>query len=97
MKEALQEIMGWANRGTLHQFALEAAARLDDDTYQVEREGDKLTIHRLEKRGGVLGIGAETVRVPVLEFYTQGEVVEIREETADGEFVTEFAGLLTGH
>lgn len=97
-KDELQTITSWAGMGTPRQFYLEVASKVGGTDYEVELEDDVLTCYRVEKEGGILGIGGKTVREPVLElvFPDEGDV-EVAEEPRDQEFIEFLAGVLVQH
>jgi len=98
--EELRTVQRWASRGTLHQFASEIEATLSEqeETYQSEIEGNTLTVCRVHKEGGFLGIGAKTIRDPVLQLtLNEDDVVVIDREVTDSDFVHLLAGMLAQH
>jgi hypothetical protein len=90
MEDQLLEMRHWATRGTVRQFFAELSARVSTNPeYQCEMtDEESIACYRIRKEGGFLGIGAKTVREPVLEIYRHGEEVTIPEETADAEFLS---------
>jgi hypothetical protein len=97
MEEKLTKITSWVGRGTLRQFRNEVRGNLADSEYTVEVEGDALRFYRTHKEGGLLGIGAKTIKEPVLEITREGKNVEISSEPRDAEFIQYLAGILTQH
>ncbi len=97
-KDELQKITSWAGMGTPRQFYLEVTSKLSGTDYEAEMEDDVITCYRVEKQGGILGIGGKTVREPVLEmtFPDVGDV-EMAEEPRQQEFIELLAGRLTQH
>lgn len=97
-KNELQKITSWAGMGTPRQFFLEVTSKVSGTDYEAELEDDVLTCYRVEKEGGILGIGGKTVREPVLEliFPDVGDV-EVAEEHRDQEFIEFLAGQLQQH
>lgn len=91
-------ILTWAGMGTPRQFYLEVVSKIDGTNYEAELEDRVITCYRVEKEGGFLGIGGETVREPVLKVvFPEGEEPEIPEEPRDEEFIELLAGELTQH
>jgi hypothetical protein len=97
MDDNLLKLRRWASQGTLRQFYTEINARLADDKYEIELEGDVLTVYSVETQGGFLGIGGRKVREICLRVIANGEAVDIPEETADPEFVEMLAEKLRAH
>lgn len=97
-KNELQKITSWAGMGTPRQFFLEVTSKLNGTEYEAELEDDVLTCYRVEKEGGILGIGGKTVREPVLEltFPDEGDV-EVAEEPRNEEFIKFLSANLTQH
>jgi hypothetical protein len=96
--EALDRIVGWAKRGTLHQFYNEMNAKLaENETYCVEMQDDVVVFSRVEHEGGFLGIGVRTVKEPVLEVRKEAGLVVIPDESLDAEFAIALAALLEQH
>jgi len=97
MEEELRTIRSWASHGTLRQFRTEISAKVAEDGYQVKLEGDTLTVYKIRKEGGFLGIGARKIEEPVLKVVGEGAGMTIPEESADEEFVRLLAPKLTQH
>ena len=97
LEEDLQEITSWVARGTLVQFVNEVSARIEDEGYKVQHGGNTLTIYRVEKKGGVLGIFGGTVKEPVLRIVREGDDVTIPDDSVDTRFVRMLASSLEGH
>ena len=100
MDEELHKVQRWASHGTLRQFASEVRAALSktDERVEIEVQEDALTIARVRKEGGFLGIGARTVKDPVLRFKADAAgVVSVDENTADESFVHLLASALGQH
>ncbi len=82
--EALVYITSWANRGNMKQFYTVVSARLStDNEHDVEFDGDTVTFYNVRKEGGILGIGAETVREPALRLVQKGEMARISDDPMD--------------
>ncbi len=98
MEEDLRKIRVWASHGTMRQFAAEVAARLSGlSGYKSELDGDTLTVFRIQKIGGFLGIGARKERQPVLRIIKEGSSVAIPEDSIDPEFISQFGEVLKQH
>jgi hypothetical protein len=97
MEEELQKIKNWSSRGTLRQFYAEASAKASAVGFKSQLEGDTITFYRSHKEGGFLGIGARTVKEPVLKIIRHDNTVEIPEDGVDDAFVQELAGSLKQH
>ena len=99
MEDELRTVQRWASHGTLRQFASEIQASLSESDEQVktEVEGDGLTVYRVRKEGGFLGIGARKIREPVLELSIKEGVTTINEETANEDFIHLLAISLSQH
>jgi len=96
-EDRLEKITRWASRGTLAQFQVEIEAKLAGTEYSVKREGNILRVYRMRKVGGFLGIGAKTIKQPVMAI-TRGEAgAEIAPEPLDPAFVEYLSGLLRPH
>jgi len=97
MEESVAKIASWASMGTLEQFRTEVEARVSKTDYSVEREGNTLLFYRTRKEGGFLGIGAKTVKEPVMKIVKEGPNVEIPDDPLDPEFVAYLASGLRHH
>jgi len=97
MEDELQKIKNWSTRGTLRQFYTEASAKASAKGYKSELTGNTITFYRTHKEGGFLGIGARTIKEPVLKIIRHDDTVEIPEDSVDEEFVKELAGSLKQH
>jgi hypothetical protein len=97
-EEALLRINSYANRGTFRQFYTEMSAKMNQQKdIDVVLEGNTMTFCRLSKEGGIFGIGAKTIRQPVLELSREGTDVHVNEETMDMDFLLRLAALLRPH
>jgi len=94
----MDELLRWANMGTLRQFALEAEARLQSQgSYTVRADDDSMVVMETYRTGAILGIGGEEhERVVFAAREEEGKTI-IDEEQADNEFLAMLAGLLEGH
>ncbi len=93
----LQKLRRWASHGTLRQFYAELDARLADEGYEIELEGDVLTVYSTEKEGGFLGIGGRKTKNICLRVIRNNDTVDIPEETAEPEFVEMLSERLQAH
>ncbi len=94
MDEHLQRLRRWIRNSTLRQFYTELDARLPKGAYALELEGDTLTVFRLEKSRGLLGIGARSIRRPCLAVVRHNDAIEISPESADPAFVALLAEMM---
>jgi len=97
MEEELRTIRSWASHGTLRQFRTEISGKVAADGYRVQLQGDTLTVYRIRKEGGFLGIGARKIEEPVLVVIGEGAGMRIPQESADEEFVGLLASKLKQH
>jgi len=97
MEEELHKVRTWASHGTLRQFYTEVSAKLADEGYKVNLEGGTLTVYKVHKEGGFLGIGARKIEESVLVVTGEGAELEIPPETADAEFVGLLGAKLKQH
>jgi hypothetical protein len=96
--EALEYITSWANRGNMKQFYTEVSARLSDDNeHDVDLDGDTLTFYNVRQEGGILGIGAETVREPALRLVSEGGMIRISDDPMDPDCALAVAQVLSRH
>lgn len=87
MEEALHELRRWASHGTLRQSYLELEARLAGEGYQLELEGDTLTVYAIKRKRGFLGIGKKETKIPCLLLVRKGDPIDIPAESADAVFI----------
>lgn len=97
MEDALRKVTTWASHGTLRQFYTELTARISEEEYEVDIEEEKLTCYKVSKQGGFLGIGVKKTRKPVLVVETEGDLVNVDQDSADPDFVAYLAKRLTQH
>ena len=97
MEEELRTIRSWASHGTLRQFRTEISGKVAADGYRVQLQGDTLTVYRIRKEGGFLGIGARKIEESVLVVIGEGAGMRIPEESANEEFVRLLASKLKQH
>jgi len=97
MEEALEKIATWASHGTLTQFQTEIEGYLKKEGYDSEVQGDELLIYKPRKVGGFLGIGAKTVKEPVMRISKAEGKVQILPEPLDEEFAQYLASCLKQH
>jgi hypothetical protein len=97
MEEDLRKIMLWAGHGTPRQFYYELVARLSDEGYEVELEGETLTVFKSHREGGFLGIGGRKIKEIFLELDYEGGEVSIDPESANAEVVSYLARALEAH
>jgi len=97
MEELLERIATWVSHGTLAQFQTEIDGFLRRSKYRSELRGDELLIYSQRKEGGFLGIGAKTVKDPVMKLARTEAGVEIAREPLDEEFARYLASELRQH
>ena len=97
MQDKLLKVQRWSGHGTIRQFQSELSARLSEDGYETAIEGEALVCYRIRKEGGFLGIGAKTIREPVLRVNYVDGLANLDEKSADPEFIEYLSGLLTAH
>ena len=97
MEDALRQIKLWAGQRTPNQFYTDVSARAGKEGYEAELVGNTMTVYKVLKEGGFLGIGGRQVRKAVIKVIRQDNEVTIPEEPFDQECVRELAGLLKPH
>ena len=97
MEEIVERIATWASHGTLAQFRIEIDGYLRSGKYDSDLQGDELLIYRRRKEGGFLGIGAKTVKDPVMKLSRTETGVVIHPESLDEEFAQYLATCLRQH
>lgn len=94
MQTELEQITSWIRNGTLEQFYTKVSAKIGEEGYRAELEGDTLTFYRSGKRGGFLGMGSRRTGERVLQITCTDDQVTIPEEFVDQKFVARLVGLL---
>jgi len=97
MEEMVDRLATWASHGTLEQFRTEIDGYLKHEGYDSEIQGDELVIFRPRKEGGFLGIGAKTIKEPLLKISRAGGKVHILPEPIDEELVQYLNSCLRQH
>jgi len=97
MEEKLHKLRNWISHGSMQQFFTEVSPKLLALGYETDLVGGKLSIFRVEKQGGFLGIGAKKVRTAVLETTRQGDDIEIDSTTVDPAIVDVILGFMHAH
>ncbi len=97
MEEILERIATWASHGTLSQFRTEIDGYLKDRGYDSEVQGNELLIYRPRKQGGFLGIGAKTVKEPLMKIRRSEDTVHVLREPLDEEFARYLNSCLRQH
>jgi len=85
MEEIKDSLTRWASHGTLEQFKMEIDGALQREGYDSEMRGDQLVIFRPHQEGGFLGIGAKTIKDPLLIISREGGSAEILPDPFDEE------------
>jgi len=97
MDEKLHKLRNWISHGSMQQFFTEVSPKLLALGYETDLVGDRLSIFRVEKRGGFLGIGAKKVRTAVLDATRQGDDIEIDSASLDPGVVDLILGFMHAH
>lgn len=97
MEEILDRIAVWASHGTLSQFRTEVDGYLKSRGYDSEVQGNELLIFRPHKEGGFLGIGAKTIKEPLLIISKAEGTVSIPSEPRDEELIQYLSSILRQH
>ncbi len=83
MDDPLERLQRWAHRRSMRQLYTELDTHLPKDAYELELEGDTLTVYRFARERGLLGIGRRRVRQPCLQAIRHNDRIEIPQEGAD--------------
>jgi len=97
MEDKLHKLRNWISHGSMQQFFTEVSPKLLTMGYETDLVGDKLSIFRVEKQGGFLGIGAKKVRTAVLEATRQGDDIQIADASLDPSVVDVILGFMHAH
>jgi len=97
MEEILERIATWASHGTLAQFRTEIDGYIKSAKYDSELQDDELLIYRQRKEGGFLGIGAKTIKDPVMKLSRTDTGVAVLREPLDEEFAQYLITCLRQH
>ena len=97
MEEILERIAIWASHGTLAQFRTEIDGYLKRGGYDSELQDDELLFYRPRKGGGFLGLGAKTIKEPMMRISRAEGKVRILPEPLDEEFVQYLNSCLRQH
>jgi hypothetical protein len=97
MEDVQDRIATWASHGTLSQFRTEIDGYLKSKGYDSEVQGEELVIYRPRKQGGFLGIGAKTVKTPLMKISRTGGAVRVLPEPFDQELAQYLDSILTQH
>ena len=97
MEEILERIATWASHGTLAQFRTEIDGYIKSAKYDSELQDDELLIYRQRKEGGFLGIGAKTIKDPVMKLSRTETGVAVLPEPLDEEFAQYLITCLRQH
>jgi len=97
MEEILERIAIWASHGTLAQFRTEIDGYLKRGGYDSELQDDELLFYRPRKKGGLLGIGAKTIKEPMMRISRAEGKVRILPEPLDEEFAQYLNSCLRQH
>jgi len=97
MEEILERIAIWASHGTLAQFRTEIDGYIKKEGYDSEVQGDELLFYRPRKAGGFLGIGAKTIKEPVMKISRTEGTVRVLPEPLDEEFAHYLNSCLRQH
>lgn len=97
MEEIIERIATYATHGTLSQFRTEIGGYLTTRGYDSEVQGDELLIYRPRKEGGFLGIGAKTIKEPLLRISKTAGSVSIPQNPRDEELIQYLDTILHQH
>jgi len=97
MDEKLHKLRNWISHGSMQQFFTEVSPKLLVLGYETDLVGDKLSIFRVEKKGGFLGIGAKKVRTAVLDATRQGDDIVIDDATLEPAVVDLILSFMHAH
>lgn len=97
MEEILDRIATWATHGSLPQFRAEIDGNLKSRGYDSEVRGEELVIFRPRKEGGFLGIGAKTVKEPLMRISRAGGTARVLPEPLDEELARYLNSCLVEH
>lgn len=97
MEQELLKLRRWMSHGTARQFYTEIAYKIANEGYKAEIKDDTVTVYRVKKQGGFLGIGGRKITTPVLVVTQRDDEVEIDETHADPEFLSLLSTLLRAH
>lgn len=97
MEEILERIAIWASHGTLAQFRTEIDGYLKRGGYDSELQDDELLFYRPRKKGGLLGIGAKTIKEPMMKISRAEGKVRVLPEPLDEEFAQYLNSCLRQH
>lgn len=84
----------WLRRASMREIYTELDARLPQDAYRLELEGDTLTVFGLEHKKRFLGLGTRTVQRPLLRVTCQNHTHDLTPESADPAFVARLVEVL---
>jgi hypothetical protein len=87
MDDQLQRLRRWASRGTMPRLYTELALRLAGEGYELELQGEELTIYGRRKPAGWRGWFSRSSRRALLRLVRYDGTVAIPEESADPAFV----------
>ena len=83
MEELRERITRWASHGTLEQLKMELDGYLKREGYDSEMQGDELVVFKPRKEGGFLGIGAKTIKTPLMKISRAGGAAKVLQEPFD--------------
>jgi hypothetical protein len=87
MDDHLQRLRRWASHASMPRLYTELALRLAGDGYELEFEGEALTVYARRKAPGLRGWFRRAVRQPVMQLVRQDGLVTVAGEQADPAFV----------
>lgn len=97
MEEILERIAAWASHGTLAQFQTEIDGYLKKEGVDSELQEDGLLFYRARKAGGFLGIGAKTIKDPLMKISSVEGELRVLPEPLDEEFAQYLSSCLRQH
>jgi hypothetical protein len=97
MQELSDSLTRWISHGSLEQFKAEIDGPLQRGGYDSEVRGDRLVIFRPRREGGFLGIGAKTIKDPLLVISREEGSAQLLDEPFDEELARYIADTLGQH
>ncbi|MFH1085773.1 MAG: hypothetical protein V1772_08440 [Chloroflexota bacterium] len=97
MDDPLRRVQLWASHGTPRQLMHELAAKLSDQPYRVEEKRGVVTVSRVTREGGFLGIGARQRKQVLLQVTYKGDEILLSPEQPDAALVQFLSEQLKQH
>lgn len=87
MDDHLERLRRWASHASMPRLYTELALRLAGDGYELEFEGEVLTVYAHLRAPGLRGWLRRPVRSPVMRLVRQGGLVTVAGDQVDPAFV----------